>query len=141
MSLIVNELSHCLLVNIITFTALSKLISLPILHVVVNMVGKKWDRLGIKLGVPDFMLEQIDYLCSTLPDKAFATINKWYELAPEEATANNLADCLEYIGRKDIGDKIRTAKWFVIICGILLLFILRRQFKFKYTAYLYTLAD
>ena len=125
--LIVNNSSKCLLINIITFTALSKLISLPLLHVVVNMVGKKWERLGIRLGVPDFVLEQIDHVCSNLPDKALATINKWYELAPQEATVKNLADCLEYIGRKDIADMIRTIKWSVNICDILLSFILRRQ--------------
>ena len=84
------------------------MITLPLLHVVVNMVGRKWERLGLKLGVPDFVLEQIDHLCPTLPDKALATINKWYELAPEEATANYLADCLEFIERKDIADRIRT---------------------------------
>ena len=74
------------------------------------MVGKKWERLGIKLGVPDFVLEQIDHLCLHLPDKALVTINKWYELAPEEATTEKLADCLEFIERKDIADRIRVTE-------------------------------
>ena len=72
------------------------------------MVGDKWYRLGLKLGIPDFQLDHISHLCPNLPDKALATINKWFELAPKEATANYLAECLEFIERKDIADMIRT---------------------------------
>ena len=72
------------------------------------MVGDKWRHLGHRLGLPDFQLDHINHLCLHLPDKALATINKWFELAPQEATANYLADCLEFIERKDIADMIRT---------------------------------
>ena len=74
------------------------------------MVGKNWYRLGLKLGVPDFQLDNIDHICPNLPDKALVTLNKWYELAPQEATRDYLADCLVYVDRKDIADKIRDKK-------------------------------
>ena len=93
------------------FAALRDVINLPALHVVVNMVGQKWYRLGLKLGIPDFQLDHIDHACLNLPDKALVTLNKWYELAPWQATRDYLADSLEYVERKDIADAIRDKKW------------------------------
>ena len=77
------------------------------LHAVVDRVGESWQRMGLKLGVPDHVLEQINHVCCNLPDKALVTLNKWYEESPMEATADNLADCLEDIGRQNIAEMIR----------------------------------
>ena len=67
--------------------------------------------MGLKLGVPQYVLDNIDHVCLNLPDKALATLSKWYELAPQEATTDNLADSLEYVGREDIADFIRSKMW------------------------------
>ena len=74
---------------------------------VAHMMTGEWQLMGVAMDIDMNTLEHIKHDYSTLKDRILLTFHKWFELHPDQATIDNLIECLEEIRRKDIADDIK----------------------------------
>lgn len=69
-------------------------------------LGSCWKNLGIELGLEEAKLYNIGENYSNNPEKAFAVLQMWMDKEGNDATIGLLADTLQKIEKKRIGDKL-----------------------------------
>lgn len=69
-------------------------------------LGSCWKNLGIALGLEEAKLYNIGENYRHNPEKAFAVLQMWMDKEGNDATIGLLADTLQKIEKKRIGDKL-----------------------------------
>ena len=69
-------------------------------------IGKKWEKLGRRLGVSDANLEEIDELHDQMSEKGYHMFKLWSEKNGSDATYQALCDGLlhELVQRRDLAE-------------------------------------
>ncbi len=77
-----------------------------VLLLISNKIAADWRRLGRYLDVDDDVIDQIDADHRKAFDKSYEVLREWIKNEGDEATVENLKNCLERMGRKDIVNAI-----------------------------------